>query len=124
MLSLVINEGKYDWDSFVPNIIAAYCTTPHSVTKETPCFLMFGLQFRVSPRVEFQPPTRLYTEDLVSERNNSLRQAYAIVGDLNRKERERERERHKVADDKRYNAQNTKFNIGHSILRPASVKRA
>ena len=118
-LSLVINEGKNDWDSFVPDIIAAYRTTPHSVTKETPCFLMFGRQFRVSPSVEFQPPTRLYTEDFVSERNNSLRQAYAIVRDLNRKERER----HKVAYDKRYNAQSTEFSIGDSVYLKAGERK-
>ena len=91
------------------------------MTKETPCFLMFGRQFRVSPSVEFQPPTRLYTEDFVSERNNSLRQAYAIVRDLNMKERER----HKVAYDR-----GTMLGVQSlvlvilSILRPASVKRA
>ena len=121
-LSLVINEGKNDWDSFVPDIIAAYRTTLHSVTKETTCFLMFGRQFRVSPSVEFQPPTCLYTEDFVSERNNSLRQAYAIVRDLNRKERERGI-RLRMIRGIMLGVQSLILVI-LSILRPAIVKRA
>ena len=110
-LSLVINKGKNNWDSFIPDILAAYRTTPHNVTKETSCLLMFGLQFRVSPSVEFQPPTHLYTEDFIQNRNNSLRQACAIIRNLNMKEREK----HKSAYDKRYNTQLAEFKIGDSV---------
>ena len=39
-LSLVINKGKNDWDEFLHDMVAAYRTTPHSVTKETPAFLI------------------------------------------------------------------------------------
>ena len=41
-MSLVIDKGKNNWDSFVPDMVAAYRTTRHSVTKEAPCFLMFS----------------------------------------------------------------------------------
>ena len=110
-LSLVVNKGKNNWDTFIPDMVAAYRTTPHSVTKETPCFLMFGRQFRVSPSVEFQPPTRSYTEDFVTERDNSLREAHEIVRDLNKKERER----HKTAYDQKYKVQRSEFKIGDSV---------
>ena len=110
-LSLVVNKGKNNWDTFVPDMVAAYRTTPHSVTRETPCFLMFGRQFRVSPSVGFQPPMHSYTEDFVTERNNSLRQDYEIVRDLNKKERES----HKTACDQKYKAQRAEFKIGDSV---------
>eukprot|EP00795_Rhopilema_esculentum_P017524 gene17524-9148_t len=118
-LSLVIDKGKNNWDSFVPDMVAAYRTTPHSVTKEAPCFLMFGRQFRVSPSIEFQAPTRLYTDDFLNERNNSLRQAYAIVRNLNRKERER----HKTAYDKKYNVEQAEFKIGDSVYLKAGERK-
>ena len=41
-LSLVIDKEKTNWDVFLPDMVAAYRTTPHTVTRETPVFLMFG----------------------------------------------------------------------------------
>ena len=73
-LSLIINKGKDDWDELIHDMVAAYRTTPHSVTKETPAFFMFGRRFKVPPSVEFQAPSRLYSEDSLSERMNNIRQ--------------------------------------------------
>ena len=99
-LSLVIDKGKDDLDEFLHDMVAAYRTTPHSFTKETPAFLMFGRQFKVPPSVEFQAPSHLYSEDFLSERINNLRQAYIIVRNWNQKEKNRHQviydEKHKV----------------------------
>ena len=88
-LSLVIDNGKDNWDVCLSDFVGAYRTTPHTVTKETPAFLMFGRQFNVSPKVEFQAPVKQYNEDFLSERINNLREAYQIVRKLNRKEKNR-----------------------------------
>ena len=35
-ISVYINKGKkYDWDLFLDDVVAAYRTTPHTITKET-----------------------------------------------------------------------------------------
>ena len=119
-LSLVINKGKDDWDEFLHDMVAAYRTTPHSVTKETPAFLMFGRQFKVPPSVEFQAPSRLYSEDFLSERMNNLRQAYRIVRDLNRKEKNR----HKVIYDEKHKAEPSRFTVGDSVYLKAGEKKS
>ena len=66
-LSLLIDKGKDNWDVFLPDFVGAYRTTPHTVTKETPAFLMFGRQFKVSPKIELQAPIRQYNTDFLSE---------------------------------------------------------
>ena len=119
-LSLVINKGKDDWDEFLHDMVAAYRTTPHSVTKETPAFLMFGRQFKVPPSVEFQAPSRLCSEDFLSERINNLRQAYRVVRDLNRKEKNR----HKVIYDEKHKAEPSRFTAGDSVYLKAGEKKS
>jgi len=37
-----VSDHLADWDEKIPHIIFAYNTTPHSVTNETPYFLVFG----------------------------------------------------------------------------------
>ena len=73
-LSLLINKGRDNWDVFLPDFVGAYRTTPHTVTKESPAFLMFGRQFNIPLKTEFQSDT-----DFLSERVNNLREAYQIV---------------------------------------------
>ena len=51
-----------DWDLFLSDVVVAYHTTPHTVIKETPAFLMFGRQFKVPPSVEFQLPAPQYSD--------------------------------------------------------------
>ena len=119
-LSLVIDKGKDDWDDFLHDMVAAYRTTPHTVTKESPAFLMFGRQFRVPPSVEFQAPARLYSEDFLSERMNNLRQAYRIVRNLNQKEKNR----HKVIYDEKHKAEPSRFTVGDSVYLKAGERKS
>ena len=110
-LSLVIDKGKTNWDIFLPDMVAAYRTTPHTVTRETLVFLMFGRQFNVPPNVRFQPAARRYNDDFLSERQDNLREAYQLVRDLNRCEKER----HKVMYDKKNAAKRSRFQVGDSV---------
>ena len=77
-ISVYTNKGKNDWDLFLNDVVAAYRTTPHTVTKETPAFVMFGRQFKVPPSVEFQPPAPQYSNDFLTTRLNNLRMAYTL----------------------------------------------
>ena len=97
VISVYTNKGKNDWDLFLDDVVTAYHTTPHTVTKETPAFLMFGRQFKVPPSVEFQPPAPQYSDDFLTTRLNNLRTAYALV----RKLKETEKDRQKVRFDKK-----------------------
>ena len=110
-LSLVIDNGKANWDVCLSDLIGAYRTTPHTVTKETPAFLMFGRQVNVSPKVEFQAPVKQYNEDFLIERINNLREAYQIVRKLNRKEKNR----HRTEYDKKHHVEKSSFRKGDLV---------
>ena len=77
-ISVYTNKGKNDWDLFLNDVVAAYRTTPHTLTKETPAFFMFERQFKVPPSVEFQPPAPQYSDDFLTTRLNNLRMAYTL----------------------------------------------
>ena len=62
---------------------------------------MFGKQFNVSPKVEFQAPVKQYNEDFLSERINDLREAYQIVRKLNQKEKNRQKRRFSLFKSRR-----------------------
>ena len=65
-ISVYINKGKNDWDLFLDDVVAAYRTTPLTVTRETPAFLMSGRQFKVPPNVDFQPVFVRHTQKVES----------------------------------------------------------
>ena len=104
-LSLVIDNGKANWHVCLSDFVGAYRTTPHTVTKEAPAFLMLGRQFSISPKVRFQAPVKQYNEDFLSERINNLRETYQIARQLNRKEENR----HKVEYDKKHHVYKCSF---------------
>ena len=41
-LSHYVQESQKDWDQWIPYVVFAYNTTPHTSTGETPFFLMYG----------------------------------------------------------------------------------
>ena len=95
---------------FLDDVVAAYGTIPHTVTKETPALLMFGRQFKVPPSVEFKPPAPQYSDDFLTTCLNNLRTAYASVRKLN----ETENDRQKVRFDKKSMVPD--FRVGGSVL--------
>src|SRR6266516_4889133 len=46
MLGKVVDEGQSNWDSFIPSVMAAYRSAPHTSTGYSPNFLMFGRENR------------------------------------------------------------------------------
>ena len=72
-----------EWDLFVDDVTAAYRTTPHTETKETPALLFLGREINVSPDIEFRPPLRDYGDGYVETRVAMLQRAYQIVQGLN-----------------------------------------
>ena len=95
---------------FLDDVLAAYCTTPHTVIKEAPAFFMFGRQFEVPPSVEFQPPVPEYSDDFLTTCLNNLHTAYALVRKLNKTEKDRQ----KVRFDKKSIAPD--FEVGESVF--------
>ena len=96
---------------FLPDFVGVYRTTPHIVTKDTPAFLMFRRQFKVSPKIELQAPIRQYNTEFLSERINNLREANQVVRKLNRKQKNR----HKIEYDKKHRIEISKFKIGDTV---------
>ena len=109
-LAMYTNSRKDDWDQHLRDIVMAYRTTPHSVTKETPAFLMTGREFNVTPGT-MRPPTRMYSTDFVNDRENTLREAYTVVRELNRKEKERQ----KAAYDTKVAARDHQYSVGDMV---------
>ena len=59
-LALYTNSKKDDWDQHLRDIMNPYRTAPHSVTKETPAFLMTGIEFNIAPGAMRPPTLRRY----------------------------------------------------------------
>ena len=117
-LAMYTNSKKDDWDEHLRDIVLAYRTTPHSITRETPAFLMTGREFNVAPGA-MKPPTRMYSTDFVNERENALREAYTLVRELNHKEKERQKKAH----DKRVTAENHRYSVGDMVYLKNHDKR-
>ena len=98
--ALAVNQ-KNDWDLFVGDIVAAYRTTPHTATKETPAFLFMGREFEVNPNIEFRAPAQDFGGDFVKERMASLQEAYGIVRGLNKEAQERSKKFYDKTSSKR-----------------------
>ena len=89
---MYVSSRKKQKDQHLRGIVAANRATPHCVTNETPAFLMPGRKFNVATG-EMGPPTRRYSTDYVSERENALRETYSVVKIVAAKEH-----RHSVGD--------------------------
>ncbi len=104
------------WDEYLDAVTFAYRSTPHSVTQQTPAFLMFGRELN-SP-LDMRPPTRIYSEDYVKIMQNERQQAYELVKDLVSKEQKRQKQHH----DK--NIKEINVNIGDKVwLRDFVIKK-
>ena len=117
---LVINNGKDNWDVCSSDFVGAYRTTPHTVTKETPAFLMFEKQFKVSPTLEFQAPVKQYNEDFLSERIHNLQEAYQIVRILNRKKKNR----HEAEYEEKHHVEKCNFKKGDLVYLKSGKKKS
>ena len=89
ILTLYSDSKQDNWDEHLDPVLMAYRTNPHSVTGESPAFLMYGREFYTPADLEMRYPTRLTSEDFVDVRKNQLRGAYAVVRNRVKLEQER-----------------------------------
>ena len=83
-----------DWDLYVNDVVAAYRTTPHTETKETPALLFLGREMNVNPDIEFRPPLVNYGDNYVDTRIATLQKAYKFVQGMNENTQGRNKRRH------------------------------
>jgi len=53
---LLLGKSQEKWDAMLPQIMRAYCSTPHSSTQETPNFLMLGQETLVPDHLTYHIP--------------------------------------------------------------------
>jgi transposase InsO family protein len=54
--SLLLNQGQDEWDLLLPQVMRAFRGTPHTVTKETANYMMFGRELRLPDQINSHPP--------------------------------------------------------------------
>ena len=59
-ISYYVNQSQRDWDTWIPYVVSAYNSAPHSRAKESPYFLMFG-QDNEMPMEDLLIPRRVPT---------------------------------------------------------------
>lgn len=67
-----------DWDLFIPSILLAYRTMPHSTTRHEPFYLTYGRDATLP--IEFDIPT--YPTNEIDENDTLLRRIYTLITKL------------------------------------------
>ena len=64
MLSMYVDSKHTDWDVFVPYVVAAYNMTPHTSTKMSPFYMLYGREARLPVDVALRPRQPLEAPDM------------------------------------------------------------
>ena len=71
---------KDNWDSYIPEVMAAYRATVHSATKETPNMMMLGRECRIAPElawgVHYRAPDYSSLCEFVAELQHRLQEVH------------------------------------------------
>jgi len=67
--SLLLGRSQKEWDTVLPQVMRAYCSTPHTSTGEIPNLLMFGQETPVPDHLTYHVPKQDYS---VHEYANAL----------------------------------------------------
>ena len=86
MIAKVVRESQRDWDEFLPQLLAAYRASVHSVTGYSPNFLLFGHENRapidlVMQNPETVPEGNWSTHEYVARKQEVMLHAYASARD-------------------------------------------
>ena len=57
-ISYYVSPRQRDWDTWIPYVVSGYNSTPHSGTKESMYFLMFGQDYEM-PMEDLLIPRRV-----------------------------------------------------------------
>jgi len=68
--SLLLSQSQEEWDVVLPQIMWAYCSTPHFSTQKTPNCLMLGWETQVPENLTYrvpvpESPVHEYVENLI-----------------------------------------------------------
>ena len=97
------NVSKYgdDWDEFVNYALMAHRAVPHSTTRYSPFYLLYGREMRL-PAVDDLTPEKFVANDGASRQDSiqhhldtladRLKEAYQVVRKNNKMDRERQKE--------------------------------
>jgi len=78
--SLLLGRGQEEWDLELPQVMRAYCSTPHTSTGETPNLLMFGRETRVPDHLAYHIPEHDYSiHEYAEELVEKMKVAHEIL---------------------------------------------
>ena len=86
MLTKAVEQCPSQWDEFIDCVVFSYNSTPNTVTRLTPFFLMTGSDARFPSALLWEPVGLRYSEGEFPVRaENRLKMAYRIVQEFNAK---------------------------------------
>lgn len=79
--TLLLGAEQTDWDLLLPNLMRSFRATPHSATKETPNYLMFGRETRIPDHLLYEvPPSKSQpVEQYAVELQERLTRAHQLL---------------------------------------------
>ena len=96
MLSMYVNSKHNDWDKYLPYVTFAYNTTAHSITKETPFFLLYGREARL-PIDTMLLPTTAHPDKSVGEYRAELVEGLKLAHEFSREALLRSKQQQEMA---------------------------
>ena len=81
VLSHFVNKDQRNWDKWVPIVQMAYRSTPHSITKYSPYFLLHGREIKLPFPIDVTPKFSRYDieDENVEDLAEKLEKAYKLV---------------------------------------------
>jgi hypothetical protein len=104
-MSHYVNKYGNDWDESVNYALMAHRAVPHSTTRYSPFYLLYGGEMRL-PAEDDLTPEKFVKKDCASRQEstqhhletlaNRLKEVYQVVRENNRIGQERQKEYHKI----------------------------
>ena len=81
MLSHFVNKDQRNWDKWVPLVQMAYRSTPHSITRYSPYFLLHGREMKLPFPIDVTPKFSRHEimDENVQDLADKLEAAYKLV---------------------------------------------
>jgi len=78
--SLLLGRSQEEWDTVLPQVMRAYCSTPHTSTGKTPNLLMLGRETLVPDHLTYHVPEQDYSvHEYASELVEQMKVAHEIL---------------------------------------------
>ena len=100
MLSKTAKRNGKDWDSCLPFVLFAYCSSPQTSTGESPFYLLYGRDPRLPTEAVLCSPPSLAlqsdADDYVAEITKRISPAWGLAGDTIKKAQVQQKQQHDV----------------------------